>query len=153
MFKSISLIFSNFFMKSIIFLFLLSILINVKSYCQQSDCGNLKAGMVLFRKGDSKISASGMFQLNKLGDDMRANPNCKVSIESTASGSKRDLQISWNRTNQVINYMVEKQGIDRERFIFRYGQSGAFDVVNFRGTLNDEDGPSSMPAPFPHLRR
>lgn len=105
-------------MKSIIFLFLLSILINVKSYCQQTDCGNLKAGIVLFRKGDSKISASGMFQLNKLGDDMRANPNCKVSIESTASGSKRDLQISWNRTNQVINYMVEKQGIDRNDLFF-----------------------------------
>ena len=37
---------------------------------------------------------------------------------------KRAQQLSWDRVNTVISYLVEKQGISEDRFIFSYGEEG-----------------------------
>jgi hypothetical protein len=84
---------------------------------------------------------------------MRANPTCKVLIIGNGNGSKMDQQRSWDRVNAVINYLVDNQGIDRERFIFQYGQNGNSDAVIYRSAGEGEEGPSNMPPPFPNLRR
>ena len=116
-------------------------------------CANIPNGSIAFTAGSAKLSSSAMNQLNNLAGSMRSNPNCKAVIIGNGSGSKIEQQRSWDRVNSVINYMVDKQGIDRERFIFQYGNSGDSNSVDYRAASSGEEGPSNTPPPFPNLRR
>jgi hypothetical protein len=49
--------------------------------------------------------------------------------------------------------MVDKQNIDRERFIFQYGTSCDANSVEYRSAAQGEEGPSNLPPPHPNLRR
>jgi hypothetical protein len=54
--------------------------------------------------------------------------------------------------NAVIRYLVERQGIAEDRFIFTYGEEGDASTVDLMGTT--EEGPNTVPAPpHPNLRR
>lgn len=84
---------------------------------------------------------------------MRDNPNCKVAVIGYGESSKAAQQLSWDRVNAVINYLVEKEGVSLDRFIFRYGQSnGDENTVDLRDGTGEE-GPNTVPAPHPNLRR
>jgi hypothetical protein len=116
-------------------------------------CGGISGGAIEFTTGKSKLDAISKAALASLSSAMRANPTCKVLIIGNGNGSKMDQQRSWDRVNAVINYLVDNQGIDRERFIFQYGQNGNSDAVIYRSAGEGEEGPSNMPPPFPNLRR
>jgi len=120
---------------------------------QPAGCGAISAGSINFSAGSAKLSSAGMSQLNSLASSMRSNPNCKAVIIGNGSGSKIEQQRSWDRVNSVINYMVDKQGIDRDRFIFQYGNSGDANSVEYRAASAGEEGPSNTPPPFPNLRK
>jgi len=94
-----------------------------------------------------------MNQLNALSNSMRANPNCKAVIIGNGNSSKIEQQRSWDRVNSIINYMVEKQGIDRERFIFQYGKTGDSNSADYRAAGTGDEGPSNLPPPHPNLRK
>jgi hypothetical protein len=49
--------------------------------------------------------------------------------------------------------MSEKNGIDRGRFIFQYGQAGDANSVMMRVASKDEEGPMNVPPPFPNLKK
>jgi hypothetical protein len=49
--------------------------------------------------------------------------------------------------------MVDKQGIDRDRFIFQYGTGGDANSVEYRAADPGQEGPSNTPPPFPNLRK
>ncbi|MBN8851158.1 MAG: hypothetical protein BGO55_28335 [Sphingobacteriales bacterium 50-39] len=84
---------------------------------------------------------------------MKANPNCKVAVIGYGESSKAAQQLSWDRVNAIINYLVEKEGISSDRFIFRYGQSGGDEnTVDLRDGTGEE-GPNTVPAPHPNLRK
>lgn len=119
---------------------------------KSSEC-NLNGGTINFAAGTSKLSAAAQSQLNGLSNSMRSNPNCKAVIIGCGNGSKIEQQRSWDRVNAVINYMVDKQGIDRERFIFQYGTACDSNSVEYRGANAGEEGPSNMAPPFPNLRK
>ena len=53
--------------------------------------------------------------------------------------------------NSVIKYLVEKQGIAEDRFIFSYGGEGDANTVDLMGTT--EEGPNTIPAPHPNLKK
>lgn len=116
-------------------------------------CGNINSGSVVFPAGASKLNSGAMSSLSKLSNAMRANPTCKIVVKGNGSGSKMEQQRSWDRVNSVINYMVDNQGIDRDRFIFQYGQNGNTNSVDYRSAGDGEEGPSNMPPPFPNLRK
>ncbi len=116
-------------------------------------CSSIANGSINFAAGTSKLSATAMSQLTGLAGSMRSNPNCKAVIVGCGNGSKIEQQRSWDRVNSVINYMVDKQGIDRERFIFQYGTSCDANAVEYRSAAQGEEGPSNTPPPFPNLRR
>ncbi|MCB9045547.1 MAG: hypothetical protein H6550_05350 [Chitinophagales bacterium] len=84
---------------------------------------------------------------------MMANPTCKVVIIGAGNASKIQQQRSWDRVNAIIEYMSEKHGIDRNRFIFQYGQAGDPTSVMYRSALPGEEGPANVAPPFPNLRR
>lgn len=116
-------------------------------------CGGISGGSIGFTPGSSKLGTSSLATLSRLANAMRANPTCKVVVMGNGNGSKVEQQRSWDRVNAVINYMVDNQGIDRDRFIFQYGQSGNANSVDYRSAGEGEEGPSNMPPPFPNLRR
>lgn len=84
---------------------------------------------------------------------IRDNSECKIAVIGYCASSKSEQQLSWDRVNAVINYLVEKEGISADRFIFKYGQEGGdCNTVDLRdGT--QEEGPTTVPAPHPNLRR
>ncbi len=118
-----------------------------------SGCNLINNGSIEFTTGSAKLSTKGTDQLNALAAAMRSNPNCKAVITGNGSGSKVEQQRSWDRSTSVINYMVDKQGIDRERFIFQYGQFGNANTVEYRSANPGEEGPSNIAPPFPNLRK
>ena len=84
---------------------------------------------------------------------LRDNPNCKVAVVGYGESSKSAQQLSWDRVNAVINYLVEKEGVSADRLIFKYGEGGGdANTVDLRDGTGDE-GPNTVPAPHPNLRK
>jgi outer membrane protein OmpA-like peptidoglycan-associated protein len=91
--------------------------------------------------------------LTTVAQKMKDNASCKVAVIGYGESSKSAQQLSWDRVNAIINYLVEKEGINSDRFIFRYGQSGGDEnTVDLRDGTGEE-GPNTVPAPHPNLRR
>lgn len=119
---------------------------------QQASCGNISSGIVNFPPNSASIGAAMQAQLATLAAQMQANPTCKVVITGAGNGNKIEQQRSWDRVNAIIQYMSERNGISRNRFIFQYGQSGNAERVTYRSAMPGEEGPSGPPAPpFPNL--
>jgi hypothetical protein len=118
-----------------------------------TNCGNIQAGSVVFDDNSARIRPSMQAQLATLAAQMQANPTCKVVIIGGGNKSKKEQQRSWDRVHAIIEYLNEKHGIDRNRFIFQYGQAGDENTVMFRSAMSGEEGPSNVPPPFPNLRR
>ena len=91
--------------------------------------------------------------LGTVATQMRNNPSCKVAVIGYGESSKAAQQLSWDRVNSVINYLVEKEGISSDRFVFKYGEGGGdAGTVDLRDGTGEE-GPNTVPAPHPNLRR
>jgi len=116
-------------------------------------CGTIGAGSLNFTGSSSRITPGMQSQLSNLAAQMSANPTCKVVIIGAGNASKVQQQRSWDRVNGVIEYMSEKHGIDRNRFIFQYGAPGDGNTVMYRSANSGEEGPSNVAPPFPNLRR
>ena len=116
-------------------------------------CGNISSGALNFSGSSSRITPGMQAQLSNLAAQLSANPTCKAVIIGAGNSSKIQQQRSWDRVNAVIEYMSEKHGIDRNRFIFQYGQPGDENTVMYRSANAGEEGPSNVAPPFPNLRK
>jgi outer membrane protein OmpA-like peptidoglycan-associated protein len=113
--------------------------------------GNLPS--ITFKGRSVTLTKDNQALLASAAGQIRNNPNCKVAVIGYGESSKAAQQLSWDRVNAVINYLVEKEGISSDRFIFRYGQSGGDEnTVDLRDGTGEE-GPNTVPAPHPNLRR
>lgn len=101
-------------------------------------------------KGKATLSKDAQNILNGVAARINANPSCNIKVIGYAASSKASQQLSWDRVNAVIKYLVEKQGVSENRFIFTYGQDGDANTVDLQGTL--EAGPNTVPAPHPNLK-
>jgi outer membrane protein OmpA-like peptidoglycan-associated protein len=111
---------------------------------------------VSFKKGSNKLSDDAEAVLSSVAAKMRNNPGCNIVVIGYCSSDKREQQLSWDHVNTVINYLVDKEGISAERFIFNYGQQGGdCDTVDLRvATEGEEGGPNNIPLPpHPNLRK
>jgi outer membrane protein OmpA-like peptidoglycan-associated protein len=116
-------------------------------------CSMSSIPSITFAKGSVKLSASAQSLLAAAADRLKNNPGCKVLITGYAEASKASQQISWDRVNAIITYLIEKQGIAAERLFNRYGQTdGDMDVVDLSATAENFEGPNTVPAPHPNLR-
>jgi outer membrane protein OmpA-like peptidoglycan-associated protein len=108
---------------------------------------------IVFKGRTVTLSKDGKALASTIAEKMRNNPGCKVAVIGYGESSKTAQQLSWDRVNEVIKYLVEKEGINSDRFIFRYGQTGGdentIDVKDGTG----EEGPNTVPAPHPNLRK
>jgi outer membrane protein OmpA-like peptidoglycan-associated protein len=117
----------------------------------QGDCGVSSLPSVAFKAGAVKISKDIETLLKSVAQQLIANPSCKVRVIGYGATSKSAQQLSWDRVNAVIKYLVEKQGISESRFIFSYGQDGDANTVDLQPTT--EEGPNTVPAPHPNLKK
>ena len=88
--------------------------------------------------------------LQSVATQLKERPDCKLKVEGHASGDKMSQQLSWDRVNAIIRYLVEKTGISEKRFIFEYGTEGDPNTVDLMFT--SEEGPTSVPQPHPQFR-
>lgn len=116
-------------------------------------CASIPAASITFGNNSSTINSAAQTQLAVMAAQMQANPTCKVVVIGNGNGSKVQQQRSWDRVNAIIEYMSEKNGIDRGRFIFQYGQAGNASSVMMRAAATDEEGPINVPPPFPNLKK
>jgi outer membrane protein OmpA-like peptidoglycan-associated protein len=109
---------------------------------------------VSFKTGSNKLSDDAMAVLATVASKLRNNPGCKVVVIGYCSSSKKEQQLSWDHVNAVINYLVDKEGISADRFIFNYGQEGGdCNTVDLRAANEGEDGPNMVEPPHPNLRK
>lgn len=101
-------------------------------------------------KGNAKLSKDAQTVLAAAAAKINASPNCKIKVIGYGASSKASQQLSWDRVNAVIKYLVEQQGVAESRFIFTYGQDGDANTVDLQGTT--EEGPNTVPAPHPNLK-
>jgi outer membrane protein OmpA-like peptidoglycan-associated protein len=108
---------------------------------------------ITFKGKTVTLSKDGKALLASVAEKMRNNPNCKVAVIGYGESSKAAQQLSWDRVNEVIKYLVEKEGVSQDRFIFRYGQSGGDENTIDLKDGTGEEGPNTVPAPHPNLRK
>jgi outer membrane protein OmpA-like peptidoglycan-associated protein len=109
---------------------------------------------VTFTGNSVAISSDASSLLASVASRLRNNPECRVVVVGYCSSNKQQQQRSWDRVNAVINYMVEKEGVSGDRFIFNYGQEGGdCNTVDLRAAAEGEEGPNTVPAPHPNLRK
>ncbi len=117
----------------------------------QCNLGDLPS--ITFRGSSVTLNNDSKALLASVAQKLRDNAECRVAVVGYCSSSKSQQQLSWDRVNAVINYLIEKEGIGSDRFIFKYGQEGGdCNTVDFRDG-SQEEGPTTVPAPHPNLRR
>jgi OmpA-OmpF porin, OOP family len=123
---------------------------NLKVADPAKEC-NVSLPSVTFKAGSNKLSKDAEAVLAAAAAQVKANPSCNVKVIGYGASDKRSQQLSWDRVNAIIKYLVEKQGIAEDRFIFTYGQDGDANTVDLEGTV--ENGPNTVPAPHPSLKK
>lgn len=120
-----------------------------------SDCGIGDLPSISFNSKAFRLSKDAEAVLANVAERMRQNPGCRIVVTSySCEPSKSSQQLSWDRVNVVINYLVEKQGISSDRLIFKYGEMGGdCNTVDLRSAEMGDEGPNTVPAPHPNLRR
>jgi outer membrane protein OmpA-like peptidoglycan-associated protein/opacity protein-like surface antigen len=122
----------------------------------KQDCAALMGALpsVSFKAGSNKLSDDAKAVLATVAAKLRNNPGCKVVVVGYCSSNKKEQQLSWDHVNAVINYMVDKEGVSQDRFIFNYGQEGGdCNTVDLRAAAEGEDGPNRVEPPHPALRK
>jgi outer membrane protein OmpA-like peptidoglycan-associated protein len=109
---------------------------------------------IMFAKNSVRLSDDAKRLLAVTADRMRNAPGCNVVVTGYCAGNKVEQQRSWDRVNAIITYLIEKEGVSGDRFIFKYGEEGGdCDTVDMRAANAGEEGPNSVPAPHPNLRK
>jgi len=108
---------------------------------------------ITFKGRTVTLSKDAKALLASTAEKLRNSPNCRIAVIGYGESSKSAQQLSWDRVNGVINYLVEKEGISSDRFIFRYGQSGGEENTVDLKDGTGEEGPNTVPAPHPNLHK
>jgi OOP family OmpA-OmpF porin len=115
-------------------------------------CNITSLPSVQFKTGSLSLSTTAKAVLNSVAQQINASPNCKVKLTGYYKGSdKRSMQLGWDRVNTVIKYLVEQQGISESRLIFSLSDGGDPNTVDLIGTT--EEGPNTIPSPFPQYQK
>jgi outer membrane protein OmpA-like peptidoglycan-associated protein len=120
---------------------------------KKTACGIGDLPSVTFKAKSIALSNDAKALLSSAAQKIKDNPNCKIAVIGYCASSKAEQQLSWDRVNAVISYLVDKEGINQDRFIFKYGETGGdCNTVDLRDGTGEE-GPTTVPAPHPNLRR
>jgi outer membrane protein OmpA-like peptidoglycan-associated protein len=122
-----------------------------KNIVPPNDCANQLGALpsVSFSGSSANLDNDDKALLASLAARLRQSPECRIVVTSYCSSTKAEQQRSWNRVNSVITYLVESEGITRDRFYWQIGQEGGdCNTVDFRAATDADAGlPTTVPNP------
>jgi len=130
------------------------------------DCAKIELPSAVFDNDKYYLDPQYYGNLHQIAERMQMCPDMKVVVtgyDESRNDQKYNEQLAWNRANAAVDYMVEKYGISRDRFIVKYqgGKKAAEGTpyekkmknkVEFRYANDGEGGDSNPPAPHPGLK-
>lgn len=130
------------------------------------DCQKIELPSVVFDDDKYYLDPQYYGNLHQIAERMQMCPDMKLVItgyDESKNDQKYNEQLAWNRANAAVDYLVEKYGLSRDRFVVKYqgGKKAATGTaferkmknkVEFRYANDGETGDSNPPAPHPGLK-
>lgn len=131
------------------------------------DCSRIDLPGVYFDEDKYYVSPEYYGTLHQIAERMQMCPDVKLVVtgnDASTANPKYNEQLSWNRVNTAVDYLVNKYGISRDRFIVFFksakkaaGPQSEFEKkksrsVDFKYAGDNENGNSNPPAPHPGLK-
>jgi outer membrane protein OmpA-like peptidoglycan-associated protein len=130
------------------------------------DCSKIDLPDVIFDTEKYYLDPQFYGNLHQIAERMQMCPDMKLvvtGLDESRNDQKFNEQLAWNRANAAVDYLVEKYGISRDRYIVKYkgGKKAATGTayqkkmknkVEFRYSNEGEGGDSNPPAPHPGLK-
>lgn len=111
------------------------------------DCENVVLPSIIFEDGSSKISASTYGILWAIAEKMKTCPELTITTLGY-SNSKSSEQLSWRRSNAIIDHLESNYGIDRSRITVDYSSDASGDYSRRRIDMKQgSTGNTAPPAP------
>jgi OOP family OmpA-OmpF porin len=133
----------------------------------QYDCSKMEMPGVFFDDDKYYIDPAYYSALHQVAEKLQMCPDVKMvitGVDESKNDQKYNEQLAYNRASSVVDYLVEKYGISRDRFIVKYQggkKSNANQTpqekkksrrVDFNYAGDGEKGESNPPAPHPGLK-
>jgi OmpA-OmpF porin, OOP family len=130
------------------------------------DCTKMELPSVYFDDDKYYIEPLSEVTLHSIAERMQMCPDFKLVIygrDQSKTDRKYNEQLAYNRTSVVSEYLIEKYGISRDRFIIKFEgapkpksatslETKRARRVEFRYAAEGEGGDSNPPAPHPGLK-
>ncbi len=130
------------------------------------DCAKMELPSVVFDGDKYYLDPQYYGNLHQIAERMQMCPDMKLVVtgyDESKNDQKYNEQLAWNRANAAVDFLVEKYGISRDRFIVKYqgGKKAASGTayekkmknkVEFRYANDGEGGDNNPPAPHPGLK-
>jgi len=131
------------------------------------DCSKMEMPGVFFDEDKYYIDPAYQSALHQVAEKLQMCPDVKMvitGVDESKNDQKYNEQLAYNRATSVVDYLVEKYGISRDRFVVKYQggkKSNANQTpaerkktrrvdINYAG--DGEKGDSNPPAPHPGLK-
>ena len=133
----------------------------------QYDCSKMEMPGVFFDEDKYYIDPAYQSALHQVAEKLQMCPDVKMivtGVDESKNDQKYNEQLAYNRATSVVDYLVEKYGISRDRFIVKYQGGKKADAnktpaerkkarrVDFNYAGDGEKGESNPPAPHPGLK-
>jgi len=130
----------------------------------RGDCSKIELPGVYFDNDKYYIDPVYLGTIHQVAERMQQCPDMKLGItgfDQSRNDPKFNEQLSWNRAQKIADYLVEKYGISRDRFVVKYdggkkSDTGKSEIerkqnrkVEFRYADENESGDSNPPSPHP----
>ena len=140
---------------------------NRKGNGPQYDCSKMEMPGVFFDPDKYSIDPAYYSALHTVAEKLQMCPDVKMIIngeDESSANQKYNEQLAYNRATSVADYLVEKYGISRDRFIVKYQGNKKPNTnltpqeqklrrkVDFNYAADGEKGESNPPAPHPGLK-
>jgi hypothetical protein len=130
------------------------------------DCSKIELPSIVFDEDKYYLDPQYFGNLHQIAERMLMCPDMKLVVtgfDESHNDQKYNEQLGWNRANAAVDYLVEKYGISRDRFIVKYvggkkaGTGTPYErkmrnKVDFRYANEGETGESNPPTPHPGLK-
>ncbi|MGE5521702.1 MAG: OmpA family protein [Candidatus Dadabacteria bacterium] len=79
---------------------------------------------IAFSGNSTTVTSDAQGMLASVAGRLRNNPNCRITVVGYCVSPKATQTRGVARVDAVVNYLVEKEGISRDRITTLYGQQG-----------------------------
>ena len=123
------------------------------------DCEDVMLPAIIFDEGSAKVKPEFYGALYNVAQKMKECPDLKVVTAGYSMRSKSGEQISWKRSNAIIDVLNKEYGVSRDRFIVDYNakidSSKDYNSrrVDLRKAGDNEKGSANPAAPFPGSKK